>query len=232
MKITVITVCYNAKTALKKTIDSVLSQDYQDIEYIIVDGLSTDGTAEFLSSHSSSFRFISEKDNGLYDAMNKGVRMATGDYCIFMNAGDTFHSTDTVNRIVLQMENNDVVYGDIFKNGAVKRSLSPRNCHKMYYCHQAVFVRRSCLVEFPFDCSHRYSADFKQAKLLYLNDKRFKQTDIVVADYDTTGISNTNRKSALWDSISVIWETDSLLDKLRFIPRLLVPYIMCWCRTL
>ena len=100
----------------------------------------------------------------IYDAMNKGVRMASGEYCIFMNAADTFATPQVLADVIEHGLNADVVYGDILKQGIVKVAQEPHNSHKMYYCHQAVFTRTSCLREFPFDLHHPMSADFKQSK--------------------------------------------------------------------
>lgn len=232
-KISVITVTYNAREALRATIESVLSQDYPELEYIVVDGASTDGSVETIKEHGSRItRWVSEKDGGIYDAMNKGVRMATGQYCIFMNAGDVFADATTVSRVVGMMATRhaDVVYGDVIKHGTVKKSLSPRNCHKMYYCHQCVFTKRDCLLEFPFDVRHRMSADFKQSKQLYLAGKTFLQLDLPIAIFDTNGVSNTKRSAGLHDNILIIKEVDSLSTKIQLLPRLYATYLMCRLR--
>ena len=231
-RITVITVAYNAREALATTIQSVAAQTYQPLEYIVIDGGSTDGSREVIENHRSDITYwVSEADGGIYDAMNKGVAKATGDYCIFMNAGDTFVSADTVSNVIKAMDKGvDVVYGDIVKDGKSKASLSPRNCHKMFYCHQSAFTRTSCLREFPFDTSHRYSADFKQAKQLVLAGKRFQHLPILVAHFDTSGVSNTHRSEGLWDNIKVVCETDCFADRLRFLPHLIVPWLMCRLR--
>ena len=231
IKITVITVSFNAKDALQKTMHSVIMQDYKNVEYIIIDGGSTDGTPSMLREYDGKIdRWVSEPDNGIYDAMNKGVALATGDYCIFMNAGDCFADSSTISRATEDFLDADVIYGDITKDGKLKRSLSPRNCHKMFYCHQAAFIRTSLLREFPFDIRHRFSADFKQAKQLYLAGKKFRQTNIVIATFDTTGISNTQRSKGLCDNIKVINEVDSFSEKARLLPRILLTYWMCRLR--
>lgn len=231
IKITVITVAYNAKEALRKTMQSIEEQDYTLLEYIIVDGGSADGTADMLKAYDGRLdKWVSEPDKGIYDAMNKGVNMASGDYCIFMNAGDCFAEPSAVSRAAGMFAGADVAYGDIMKNGKVKRSLSPRNCHKMYYCHQAAFTRTKCLKDTPFDIGHRFSADFKQAKQLYLAGKQFRQLDMVVADFDTSGISNVQRSKGLWDNIRVVQEVDSFAEKMRLLPRLLFTYWMCRLR--
>ena len=166
--ISVITVTFNALPALKLTAQSVLNQTYHNIKYIIVDGASTDGTIVWLKeletclalrSPQIVLNWKSEPDKGIYDAMNKGAAVARGEYCIFMNAGDTFADEDVVKRVVDSApEEACVIYGDILKKGKVKHSLQPCNCHKMFYCHQAAFTLTQCLRDFPFDIKHRWSA--------------------------------------------------------------------------
>lgn len=230
-KITVITVAFNACKALMKTMKSIDNQDYPNLEYIVVDGNSADNTVENLRAYKGRLdRWVSESDKGIYDAMNKGVAMATGDYCIFMNAGDCFANESVVSQAVKHFHDNDVIYGDITKNNKIKASLSPRNCHKMYYCHQAVFTSTNCLKEFPFDNSHSLSADLKQAKQMFLSGKKFLQLQMVIADFDTGGISNVQRSKGLWDNIRVVAEVDSFFTKLRLIPRLLFTYLLCKVR--
>lgn len=232
IRITVITVAFNALALLKKTMASVEQQDYADIEYIVVDGGSTDGTPQMLAECNGRLtRWVSEPDGGIYDAMNKGVGMATGRYCIFMNAGDTFAAPDVVSKVVSMMSpNDDVVYGDIMKKGVRVVAREPRNCHKMYYCHQSAFVSTQCLRQFPFDVTHRMSADFKQSKQLFLANKTFHHINLVVADYDVTGVSNTSRSKGLWDNIRVIHEVDNLSTQCRLLPRLFFTYLLCRLR--
>ena len=101
MKVSVITVCYNAEEDIEKTLLSVIKQSYKDFEYIVVDGKSKDRTMEIVNRYSKRItRMASELDTGIYNAMNKGVRMATGDYCIFMNAGDTFAGAEVLKQVV------------------------------------------------------------------------------------------------------------------------------------
>ncbi|MBP5219574.1 MAG: glycosyltransferase, partial [Bacteroidaceae bacterium] len=98
--ISVVTVTFNSLPLLKKTMQSVESQDYENIEYLIIDGASSDGTADYLEKYDwRNIKFVSEPDGGIYDAMNKGIRMASGDYCIFMNAGDCFASPTVVSDV-------------------------------------------------------------------------------------------------------------------------------------
>ncbi len=219
--VTVITVCYNAREMLLRTMNSVWAQTYKHVEYVIVDGASTDGTLELLEEYGGRIdHWVSESDKGIYDAMNKGVSMAKGKWVIFMNAGDCFADNHVLENVFSVPRQADVIYGDVVKGGVVKKASSPRNAHRMFFCHQSVFVKIESLKAFPFDISHKMSADFKQMKQLWLAGKQFLQLDFPIADFDVQGVSNTNRAVGLWDNICVIREVDSCLEQLRLLPRL------------
>ena len=231
MIVTIITVCRNHAQELERTIRSVESQTWQEKEYLVIDGASTDDSLDVIKAHEASItRWVSEPDQGIYDAMNKGVKMAQGEWVIFMNAGDTFAGDDTLQRVFGSPQDADVIYGDVIKGELVKKAEAPRNAHRMFYCHQSAFVRTSCLREFPFDIRHRMSADFKQVKQLFLSGKRFRQLDFPVANFDTQGVSNRNRSAGLYDNIQVIRETDRLWEQVRLLPRLWITYLICRIR--
>ena len=139
MKISIITVCYNSDKTISDCIDSVLSQTYKDIEFIIIDGGSTDNTLNILKSYSYGIsNIISEPDNGIYDAMNKGISIATGHIIGFLNSDDTYSSNNilsTINSVFNQHTNLDVCYGDICY---VSRT-NPNK--KVRYWHSTVFKR-------------------------------------------------------------------------------------------
>lgn len=173
MKISVITVCYQAEQTIKKTIESLRHQTYPDIDYIIIDGESKDGTLKVIRETLGDFpaRIVSEPDNGIYDAMNKGVRMALGDYVHFLNAGDTYASGDVIERTVSHIEQShaDIVYGDIeylYPDGKKERRNYDKKCAgQVYYLtgdcinHQAMFVRTSLQKEDLFDTELKICAD-------------------------------------------------------------------------
>lgn len=229
--VTVVTVCRNNLPALQVTMQSVAEQTYANIEYLIIDGASTDGTAQMLAEYQGRLsRWISEPDKGIYDAMNKAIGMATGDWIIFMNAGDTFASSDVLSRVFSCSHEVDVIYGDVVKGEQLKYAEPPHNAHRMYFCHQSALVRTECLRQYPFDTRHRMSADFKQMKMLFLSGHHFLQLPFAIARFDTTGISNVQRSRGLKDNIMVVREVDSWAEQLRLLPKLYWVYWMCRLR--
>lgn len=231
-KVTVITVCRNNKNALQLTMCNVSTQQYPYLEYIVVDGNSNDGTLELLEKYQGLLnKWVSEPDNGIYDAMNKGAEMATGEWVIFMNAGDTFADAAVLSRIFEESRQDaDVIYGDVIKGGVIKVAEPPHNAHRMYFCHQSALVRRSLLLQYPFDTNHHMSADFKQMKTLFLKGYEFLQLPFPVARFDLSGVSNTCRSRGLRDNIAVIREVDNIQNQLKFLPKLYFVYFMCCIR--
>ena len=229
--VTVITVCYNAREMLLRTMNSVWAQTYKHVEYVIVDGASTDGALELLEEYGGRIdHWVSESDKGIYDAMNKGVSMAKGKWVIFMNAGDCFADNHVLENVFSVPRQADVIYGDVVKGGVVKKASSPRYAHRMFFSHQCVFVKIESLKALPYDISHKMSADFKQMKQLWVAGKQFLQLDFPIADFDVQGVSNTNRAVGLWDNICVIREVDSCLEQLRLLPRLYLVWRSCRLR--
>lgn len=234
-KVSIVTVTYNAGRLAEKTLGNLLEQDYPEKEIIVVDGKSTDDTPAIISRYAqlgALAKWVSEPDGGIYDAMNKGVGMAAGEWVVFMNAGDVFASTDVLRRVFASGQADaDVVYGDVVKNGEVKAApQSYYPYHRMLFCHQCVFTRRECLLRNPFDIRHKLSADFKSFLVLYQQGARFRHVGIPVAVFDTGGVSNRQRSRGLRDNISVVCETIPLPQRLKFLVRLAVPYLMCRLR--
>ena len=161
------TVVRNDTQGLQRTMDSVAGQDYSPIEYIIVDGASTDGTRDVLRRREAEIDlWISEPDGGIYEAMNKGIRLATGQYICFINAGDRFDSADTVSRMFLPPPVAELLWGDCIiegRNGEeydCARDVLKTLHRQMTVCHQSLFVKRSALLARPFDVSFRIAADY------------------------------------------------------------------------
>lgn len=208
-KISIITICYNSKRFIESTIKSVIYQDYPNMEFIIVDGGSNDGTVDIIKQYESNItQWVSESDRGIYDAMNKGILMATGDWIIFMNSSDCFHSTDVLTKIFIQKQHNEgikVIYGNVINNYGEKckimRPLTINTIsYRMPFCHQAAFVRRDILLQIPFDLSYKYSADFNQFYNIYytLGAKVFKHIPLTVALCDATDCFSRKNMFPMW----------------------------------
>lgn len=210
MKISIVTVTWNSATTLERSVESVLQQTYSDIEYIIVDGGSTDGTIDIIKSYDSKFKgrlhWISEKDNGIYDAMNKGIRMATGDIIGILNSDDSLTSPDVIERMVKEFpQEAEAVYGDVH---FVKED-NLQKCVRYYSGkpfrpwmvrfgfippHPSLYVRRSTYEKYGlYDASYRISADFELiARLCYINKVR---TKYIPMDFVTMLVGGESTKS-------------------------------------
>ncbi|MDD2245460.1 MAG: glycosyltransferase family 2 protein [Proteiniphilum sp.] len=227
MLISVVTVCFNAQKVIEKTIKSVIDQNFSDKEYIVIDGSSSDSTLEIIEKYRDSIDIlVSEKDDGIYHAMNKAVNKASGDWVIFMNAGDIFANANVLEYVsgFLKMP-ADVYYGNILteRDGSHILKEAPseiKNIHRMPFCHQAVFTRTSQLKKYPFDEKYRLSSDFKFYKKLILDKVIFKKIDIPIAVYDKSGLSHTQRVNGLSENIAIVMELDDFKTKLKLLPRL------------
>lgn len=194
MKISVVTVSFNTRDKIEKTILSVINQSYDDLEYIIIDGGSTDGAQEVIEKYQSHLAyFVSEHDGGIYFGMNKGIDAATGDYLLFLNAGDVFADKDVVSDMsgfISAHPDVDVAYGNseqILEYGAyiVKPAAAYMN-HKMGISHQATFVKLPLLRAHKFDTRYRFAADFEQLSHFYLSGARFQYFNRLIARVEMT----------------------------------------------
>lgn len=214
MKLSIITINYNNVEGLKRTLASVAAQTYRDIEHIIIDAASTDGSVDIIKeyvakvdsreSRVKSVVWVSEKDNGIYNAMNKGIRMATGEYCQFLNSGDTLAAPDVTERMMAAMEGGiDVLYGDMLKIG-VKQYVdrSSRNddvtLHMFYRgClnHSPAYIKHSLFDEYGmYDETLKICSDWKfYMQSIVLGKATTKHVDIVVTHFDMNGISETRK---------------------------------------
>lgn len=201
--ITFITVVFNSKQTIEKTIKSILKFKNESIEYIIIDGGSTDGTVEIIKKFKFEINhFISEKDHGIYDAMNKGINLASGEWINFMNSGDILLNIPKPNDF-----NPDLsfVYGKakIFPNKIlnVKKKIDFKDFSRgMIICHQAVFYNLKKLKTIRYDINYKFCADQK-ATFLILNKGNGKFIDKIIVEYDTTGISSIFHLSMLFEKV-------------------------------
>lgn len=210
--ISIVTVTYNCEEVLEDTIHSVISQTYSNIEYIIIDGNSSDGTLDIIQKYESHLStFISEPDKGIYDAMNKGIEHAHGKWINFMNAGDTFYSKDAVTDFVSNILNDTVIaYGDSMiwlKDVHYLRPHFSIDCLKMSMCipHQSTFVRTDYHKKNLFDISFHSSGDFDFFHRAYVfHNVRFQYIPMIVSNFDgETGMSK--------DNYEIVWKEDRLI---------------------
>lgn len=210
--VSVITVVYNGGSTLEDTINSVLAQTYSPIEYLIVDGNSSDNTLDIIRRHESRLAFwVSEPDNGIYHAMNKGIKHARGEWIIFMNAGDRFFSPTSVADTYARQIAADVsaVYGgvevrfDNYQEGLKKivPAKSTDDIWKGMICsHQSLFVRSSFLKSRPFNLSVGTAADYDLVADLDARNLRFKQVDVIISSVSAGGVSDVRRMRSLRDA--------------------------------
>lgn len=203
VKISIITINLNNKKGLKQTIQSVVNQNCSNIEYIIVDGDSVDGSKDLLNNH-KIHKAISEKDNGIYNAMNKGISLATGDYCLFLNSGDILFSDKVIESIRKYIKetksSQDIIYGNIMFSTFLRKypthlTLDFLLCDSLP--HPATFFKRTI---FGKDDLGKYIENFQIVSdwvfyiKAYLSQYKFSYIDMVISIFDTTGISSINKK--------------------------------------
>lgn len=201
MRISVITVNRNNVEGLRRTIDSVASQTVRPFEFIVIDGGSTDGADELLKASGNVVTdWVSEPDNGIYDAMNKGVTRAHGDWCIFMNSGDSFCGPGVMAALDASGASADIICGNaLIQETPVRRKTPPADISLDFLfsgslCHQSALIRRDLLVKTPYDTSLRIVADrkfFLQA--LILDGCSYGTVAVDIADYDVNGFSALHR---------------------------------------
>lgn len=214
MKISIITATYNSESTIRHTIESVLMQTHKDIEYIIVDGASTDGTMSIVKEYAPLFgdklKYISEKDKGLYDAMNKGIGVSTGDIVGILNSDDFYTTTTILERVNNELQNTeiDTVYGDVhyvnsdnlhkctryysskpFCRGIMRMGFMP--AHPSFYCRKSCYDKAG-----GFNLSYKVAADFELLlRILYINKARTKYMNTDFVTMRAGGVSNAGIES-------------------------------------
>ena len=209
-KISIITISYNAESTIEKTLKSIESQSYDNIEHIIVDGGSQDNTLEICNLFPHVFKILSEPDNGVYDAFNKGIKLATGDVIGFLNADDTFYNENSIQDIVDAFSNNeaDIVYGNLdyvneeskvirnwiskpYEKGLVKKAWMP--AHPSFYCKKEVYDRLG-----GYNDSFKIAGDFELClRFLEMNNIPSFYLNKKIVKMLVGGISNSGLKSKL-----------------------------------
>lgn len=193
-KVTIVTVTYNAEEILEETILSVINQNYNSIEYIIIDGASTDGTIDIIKKYETHIDYwVSEADEGIYFAMNKAIEKATGAWINFMNAGDTFVDEHTVEYVMNTVnEESDLIYGEHFNDKKEYCTIEHRQniLRSMPCCHQSLYVRTKLLKENPFNTFYEISADYEFILNMYLQNKIFQYIKEPLSIYLEGGLSD------------------------------------------
>lgn len=216
-KISIITVNLNNLEGLKKTAESILNQSYRNYEFLVIDGSSDDGSKDYLLEISSKLtHFISEPDKGIYSAMNKGIKIAKGDYIYFLNSGDIFFDSDTLSEVVEKMDDGlDLYYGDLVYNWpkGVEYVHFPKELSYQFFVidninHQACFIKRSLFERF-FYYNENYKIISDWEFLIFTVCKgeiSYKHLEIMISIYDTSGISTNvkNRQAIYADKEEVI----------------------------
>ena len=198
-KLSIITINKNNATGLEKTIQSVINQTYfNQIEYIIIDGLSTDSSSNIIYKYKDYFSYwISEEDSGIYDAMNKGAQVATGEYLLFLNSGDTLYHDKIIQEVYSELNTYDIVYGGVEYEGEKIIRIAEAKLDFLYFStrrsifHQGAFISRKLLIELPYDTSYRLMGDVNFFfNAICIKKATYKRIFTKIAIFDTHGISS------------------------------------------
>jgi glycosyltransferase involved in cell wall biosynthesis len=213
-KLSAITVVYNNARDIERTMLSVLNQSYSNIEYLVIDGGSVDGTLELISKYEDRIAvLISEKDEGIYAAMNKGLALATGNYVLFMNSGDEIYAPDTVEKVFASADDADIYYGETemynqnWESLGRRRHKAPQNFtwqsfqFGMNISHQAIYIKRS-LAE-PYNLRYRLSSDIDWIIKAAKKAVKIANTHLYVAKYMVGGMSKTKHRQSLIERFQI-----------------------------
>lgn len=221
--ISVVTVCYNAASVLEQTILSVLNQTYPNIEYIIIDGESKDSTVDIIKRYADRLDYwISESDKGVYDAMNKGIKVATGQWINFMNSGDSFYNMNVLTNLVEQMDQEaDIIFGDVNRHYdwgevvTIPESLDSMLTH-LFFCHQSCFVKTELMKKEGFTTKYKIAGDYNFFYGQYVAKKKFQYVHLCVANYNiATGLAS-NRLEAMRENAIINGKITELSWRIHF----------------
>lgn len=228
MKLSIITINYNNREGLKKTIDSVINQTFRDFEYILIDGGSEDGSKEIILQHEAQFSYWrSEKDHGIYNAMNKGILAAKGDYLLFLNSGDCLTSNDILEQVFATPLKEDIVYGNLlFESqdgnhtlGIYPDELNVYNVLEGSLPHPASFIKRQLFDNSLYTESYRIVSDWEfWIKKIIMEGVSYKHISLTISRFDTTGISSNSQRCNE--------ERELVLQRL--FPRMIYSELMSW----
>ena len=216
MKLSIITVNLNNASGLRKTIESVVSQSYTNYEYIVIDGGSSDGSVEVIKEFADRIVYwASEPDGGIYNAMNKGIKKANGEYCHFLNSGDFLHSFETIEEVFKLSDESDIIYGDVI---LTQQDLEKKWVQKhpddltflTFYmggiCHQAAFIKRKLFEDHGlYDESYKIMSDWEFfINAIILSNATYKHINLIVSVYSRDGFGNQNTETGIVESKQVL----------------------------
>jgi glycosyltransferase involved in cell wall biosynthesis len=235
MKLTIITINLNNRDGLRRTLESVVGQTCQDFEYVVIDGGSTDGSREVIMEHQERLAYwCSEPDRGIYNAMNKGVAHATGDYCLFLNSGDYLYNKDVVKEVLPELDGRfDIVYGrikieDSYGNVAFPKKEYKHDANailliKISISHQSIFFKREIIGNNPYDENYQVIADKKLLYECYFNQNcTFHHIPTVISVFKLGGVSGTQACKDEIDALNIKTFPKRLVDDISLLdPELL-----------
>lgn len=248
-KLSIITVCYNNKMGLERTLTSIQKQTTKEFEYLVIDGASTDGSSELLDKYADIIDYkISEKDSGIYNAMNKAIKQAHGEYCLFLNSGDTLHDNNTIKAILPQLGQADFMTGDTIcilpqnKHTVWKAPTNLSTYLMMIYSlsHQATFIKTSLLKNRPYREDLKIVSDWEQMFYeLIIKDRTYKKINLPVCNFEYGGVSSSKpelreeeRKKVLSEHFSQRVQNDLIKPNLLVRIAMLAEYKSHYYKTL
>ena len=209
-KVSIIVVSLNTKKKFIKTINSIKNQIYKNYEIIVVDGKSNDGTVRIIKKNEFKInKFLIERDEGIYDAMNKGIKIASGEWIIFLNSGDIFFDNFVLKKVnKLLMSNVDLLFGDTLINNEflylAKAQKVSKNISNMPFCHQSVLCKSSLLKKKLFNLEYHICSDFDFILNCVLTNKKFKYYPNLISTVEAGGLSDTRRFKAHFEYFKIL----------------------------
>lgn len=213
-KVTIITVVYNDKINIGRTIDNVLKQTYTNIEYIVIDGGSNDGTLEVVKSYGDRLKWVSEKDEGIYDAMQKGASLASGEWLLFRNCGDFFITPDAISKVFEQYDSDNgedfLLANSRYFNEYGYKDLAPAILEKSFYDampvnHPSTFIRRATQLKYPFKLEYQNSADYCFFVEAFINGATYRYFNVIVGLFDNrSGASSDHYDQSIRENIDIM----------------------------
>ena len=221
--ISVITVVFNSKNDLDQTLQNIISQNYSSFEIIVIDGCSTDGTLDVIEKYQDHISYwVSEPDKGIYDAMNKGIAAAKGEWLNFMNAGDSYVSNETLNDIFYKHNHNknyDLLIGDsIIDYGNFTRNERVGDLVNLWkgtqFRHQSAFIKKSFQISNLYNINNKISGDFEFFYNSFKSNANIKFTSCLVSIYSAHGVSDSKRVSAVFSNLMVVLDAEGFSLKI------------------